>query len=66
MKKRWPTKNLGDLFDLLAYVAYVAYALPPVTRTERADHARVHIQSSFYAKQRHFSNLSCPTTSASA
>jgi type I restriction enzyme R subunit len=40
-----------DLFDVLAYVAY---AMPPVTRVERADHARVQIDSSFNAKQRAF------------
>jgi len=38
----------SDLFDVLAYVAY---ALPPVTRTVRADQARVHINSRFDAKQ---------------
>ena len=40
-----------DLFDVLAYVAYL---LPPVTRAERADHARVHINSQFNAKQQAF------------
>ena len=34
----------SDLFDVLAYVAYL---LPPVTRAERADHARVYINSHF-------------------
>jgi type I restriction enzyme R subunit len=34
----------SDLFDVLAYVAYL---LPPVTRAERADHARVYINSQF-------------------
>jgi type I restriction enzyme R subunit len=41
----------SDLFDVLAYVAYT---LPPVTREERADHARVHINSNFNAKQQAF------------
>lgn len=41
----------SDLFDVLAYVAY---ALPPVTRVVRADHARVHINSQFNAKQQAF------------
>ena len=41
----------SDLFDVLAYVAYL---LPPVTRAERADHARVHINSQFNAKRQAF------------
>lgn len=41
----------SDLFDVLAHVAY---ALPPVTREVRADHARVHINSQFTAKQQVF------------
>ncbi|MCX6963806.1 MAG: DEAD/DEAH box helicase family protein [Verrucomicrobia bacterium] len=41
----------SDLFDVLAYVAY---NLPPVPREERADHARVYINSTFNAKQRAF------------
>ncbi|MFN0067976.1 MAG: EcoAI/FtnUII family type I restriction enzme subunit R [Limisphaerales bacterium] len=41
----------SDLFDVLAYVAY---AMPPVTRAVRADHARVHINSRFNAKQQAF------------
>jgi type I restriction enzyme R subunit len=41
----------SDLFDVLAYVGY---ALPPVTREVRADHARVHINSQFNAKQKAF------------
>ena len=41
----------SDLFDVLAFVAY---ALPPVTRQERADHARVHINSQFNARQQAF------------
>jgi type I restriction enzyme R subunit len=41
----------SDLFDVLAYVAYL---LPPVTRAERADRARVYINSNFDAKQRAF------------
>jgi type I restriction enzyme, R subunit len=35
-------------------LAYVAYTLPPVTREERAEHARVHINSTFNAKQQSF------------
>jgi type I restriction enzyme R subunit len=41
----------SDLFDVLAHVAY---ALPPVTRAERADQARVYINSNFNAKQQAF------------
>ena len=41
----------SDLFDVLANVAY---ALPPVTRSVRADFARVHINSHFNAKQQAF------------
>ena len=41
----------SDLFDVLAHVAY---ALPPVTREERADRARVHINSNFNTKQQVF------------
>jgi len=41
----------SDLFDVLAHVAY---ALPPVTREIRAEHARVHINSHFNAKQQTF------------
>ena len=41
----------SDLFDVLAHVAY---ALPPVTREVRAEHARVHINSHFNAKQQTF------------
>ncbi len=41
----------SDLFDVLAYVAYL---LPPITRAERADHARVYINSTFNAKQKGF------------
>ena len=41
----------SDLFDVLAYVAYL---LPPVTREERADHARVYINSQFTSKQQAF------------
>ncbi|MCX6938365.1 MAG: DEAD/DEAH box helicase family protein [Verrucomicrobia bacterium] len=44
----------SDLFDVLAYVAYL---LPPVTRAERADHARVYINSHFTAKQQAFLNF---------
>jgi type I restriction enzyme R subunit len=38
----------------LDVLAYVAYTLPPVTREERAEHARVHINSTFNAKQQSF------------
>ena len=41
----------SDLFDVLAYVAY---ALQPLTRAERADHARQGIQSKFSDKQQAF------------
>jgi type I restriction enzyme R subunit len=41
----------SDLFDVLAHVAF---ALPPVTREARAEHAQVHLNSSFNAKQRAF------------
>ncbi len=41
----------SDLFDVLAHVAY---ALPPLTREERAAHARVSINSHFTAKQQAF------------
>ena len=41
----------SDLFDVLAYVAYNK---PPVAREERADHARVYINSTFNAKQQAF------------
>ncbi len=44
----------SDLFDVLAYVAYL---LPPVTRAERADHARVYINSHFTSKQQAFLNF---------
>jgi type I restriction enzyme R subunit len=41
----------SDIFDVLAYVRYNT---PTVTRKERADHARVHINSHFNAKQQAF------------
>jgi type I restriction enzyme R subunit len=41
----------SDLFDVLAYVAYNK---PPVPRKDRADHARVFINSTFNAKQQAF------------
>jgi type I restriction enzyme R subunit len=41
----------SDLFDVLAYVAY---ALPPLTREERAAHAKVVISTRFNTKQRVF------------
>ena len=41
----------SDLFDVLAYVRY---STPTITRKERADHARVYINSSFNAKQQAF------------
>ncbi|MCE9609729.1 MAG: DEAD/DEAH box helicase family protein [Chthoniobacter sp.] len=41
----------SDIYDVLAYVAYDR---PPVPREVRADHARVHINSQFNAKQQAF------------
>jgi len=41
----------SDLFDVLAYVAW---ALPPVTREERAEQAKVVISTHFNSKQRVF------------
>jgi type I restriction enzyme R subunit len=41
----------SDLFDVLAYVAY---ALPPLTRIERAGHAKVAISANFSSKQQAF------------
>jgi type I restriction enzyme R subunit len=41
----------SDLFDVLAYVAY---ARPPITRKDRADKAKVDINSSFNVKQQAF------------
>src|SRR5947209_6061260 len=41
----------SDLFDVLAYVAY---ALPPVTRAERAESAKVLITTKFNTKQQVF------------
>ena len=41
----------SDLFDVLAHVAY---ALPPVTREERAAHARVGISTQFSSRQQAF------------
>ena len=41
----------SDIFDVLAHVAY---ALAPVTRAERATHARIHINTRFSAKQQAF------------
>jgi len=38
----------SDLFDVLAHIAY---ALPPLTRQERAVHAKGEIGSHFNAKQ---------------
>ena len=35
-------------------LAYVGFSKPPVPREERADHARVYINSSFNAKQQAF------------
>jgi len=40
-----------DLFDVLAHVAY---ALLPLTRQERATHAKVEISTHFNSKQRVF------------
>ena len=41
----------SDLFDVLAHVAY---ALPPLTRQERAAHAKVGITANFNRKQQVF------------
>jgi type I restriction enzyme R subunit len=41
----------SDLFDVLAYVAY---ALPPLTREERAEKAKVIISTRFNSKQQVF------------
>jgi type I restriction enzyme R subunit len=41
----------SDLFDVLAHVAY---ALPPVPRDERAQHARLYINSKFTTKEQLF------------
>ena len=41
----------SDLFDVLAHVAY---ALPPLTREERAGHARVEISTHYNTKQQVF------------
>ena len=41
----------SDLFDVLAYVAY---ALPPLTREERANRAKVAISTHFNSKQQAF------------
>jgi type I restriction enzyme R subunit len=41
----------SDLFDVLAYIAY---ALPPLTREERADRAKVAITANFNTKQQVF------------
>jgi type I restriction enzyme R subunit len=41
----------SDIFDVLAHVAY---ALPPVTREERAMHAKVFINTEFSTKQQVF------------
>jgi type I restriction enzyme R subunit len=44
----------SDLFDVLAYIAY---ALPPLTRKERADRAKVAINQRFNTKQQSFLNF---------
>ena len=41
----------SDLFDVLAHVAY---ALPPLTRQERAEKAKVEISTHFNSKQQVF------------
>jgi type I restriction enzyme R subunit len=41
----------SDLFDVLAYIAY---AMPPLTREERANKAKVIISTHFNSKQRVF------------
>ena len=49
----------SDLFDVLAHVAY---ALPPITREERAAHAKVVISTLFNSKQQVFLSSCCRTT----
>jgi type I restriction enzyme R subunit len=44
----------SDIFDVLACVAY---AIPPVTREERAAHAREHISAKFDVRQQEFLNF---------
>lgn len=44
----------SDIFDVLAYVAF---ALPPISRTERADHAKVFMAKQFTDKQEAFLNF---------
>ena len=44
----------GEKSDLCDVLAYVVCALPPVTRAERAEQARVYINSNFNAKQQAF------------
>jgi type I restriction enzyme, R subunit len=44
----------SDLFDVLAHVAY---ALPPLTREERAERAKVSISRHFNSKQQVFLNF---------
>lgn len=41
----------SDIFDVLAYVAY---ALPPLTRQQRADHAKAAVDAQFNSKQQAF------------
>jgi type I restriction enzyme R subunit len=41
----------SDLFDVLAHIAY---ALPPITREERANNAKVVISTRFNSKQQVF------------
>src|ERR1700722_718838 len=41
----------SDLFDVLAYVAY---AMPPITREQRAGHAKQVVHRQFNAKQQAF------------
>ena len=44
----------SDLFDVLAYVAY---AVAPITRKDRAEQARIYINTKFPAKQQAFLNF---------
>ena len=51
----------SDLFDVLAYVAY---ALPPLTREERAAHAKAAISTDINTKQQAFLDFVLATMSA--
>ena len=53
----------SDLFDVLAHVAY---ALPPITREERAAHAKVFINTNSASSSRRSSISCCRITCRSA